>query len=81
MVKGLGIRGQGSECRIQGPHSARASHKAGELAPSAFRCMQQLEFTQCIYRLVFESQLPHKIANIVFTVTDSGIKSTVLWGR
>ena len=25
--------------------------------------------TECIYKLVLESQLPHKIVNLVFTVT------------
>ena len=26
--------------------------------------------TQCIYQLVLESQLPHKIVNLLFTITD-----------
>ena len=34
--------------------------------------------TQCIYRLVLESQLPPKIVNYLFTITSWNIKLTVL---
>jgi hypothetical protein len=36
--------------------------------------------TECIYSLVLESQLTHKIVNLLFTITNSNIKLTVLWG-
>ena len=36
--------------------------------------------TDCIYELVLESQLPHKIVNIMFTITNQNTELTVLWG-
>ena len=33
--------------------------------------------TQCIHELVLESQLPHKIVNLLFTIADSSIRLTV----
>ena len=40
----------------------------------------QVYLTKCIYQLVLESQHPHKIVNLLFTITNSNIKLTVLWG-
>ena len=36
--------------------------------------------TESLYQLVLESQLPHKIVNLLLTITNQNIKSTVLWG-
>ena len=36
--------------------------------------------TECIYLFVLESQFPHKIVNLVFAITNSNIKLTVLCG-
>ena len=36
--------------------------------------------TEFIYLLVSESQLPHNIVNLWFTITDQNIELTVLWG-
>ena len=33
-----------------------------------------------MYRLVLESQLPHKVVKLLFTTTNQHIKLTVLWG-
>jgi len=33
-----------------------------------------------IYQLVSESQLPHKIVNVMSTITNNNVKFTVLWG-
>ena len=40
----------------------------------------QSPLTECIYSLVLESQRPHKIVNLLFTITNEDIKLTVLWG-
>ena len=40
----------------------------------------RMYLTECIYQLVLESQLPHKIVNMLFTITYQMIKLTVLWG-
>ena len=37
-------------------------------------------FTSCISELVLESQLPHKIFNLLFTITNCDMRLTVLWG-
>ena len=36
--------------------------------------------TQSTYQLVVESQLPHKIVNLLFTITHRNIKLTAMWG-
>ena len=36
--------------------------------------------TECVNQSVSESELPYKIVNFLFTITDSNIKLTVLWG-
>ena len=36
--------------------------------------------TECIYQLVLESQLPHKLVNLLFTITYQNIKLMVSWG-
>jgi hypothetical protein len=36
---------------------------------------------QCIDQMVFESHPPHKIVNLLFTVTHPNNKLTILWGR
>ena len=36
--------------------------------------------TESIYQLVLESQLPHKIVDLLCTETNQNIKLTVLWG-
>ena len=46
----------------------------------AMRLPYQSHLTECIYQLVLESQLPHKIVNLLFTITSCNIKLTVLWG-
>ena len=68
------------------PCSARAvSYERGTLAapdPAASRVSPALHrayLTQCVYLLVLESQLPHKIVNLLSTITDQYIKLTVLW--
>ena len=35
---------------------------------------------ECVYQLVLESQLPHKIVNLLFTITYQNNKLTILWG-
>jgi hypothetical protein len=35
--------------------------------------------TECDYQLVLESQLPHKIVNLLFKIAYKSIKLTVLW--
>jgi len=35
---------------------------------------------ECIHQLVLESQLPHEIVNLLFTIPNHNIKLTVLWG-
>ena len=37
-------------------------------------------FTECFHQLVLESQLPHKIVDLLFTIAYSNIKFTVSWG-
>ena len=39
-----------------------------------------LYLTDCIYELVLESQLPHRIVNLLFTITNQNIQLTILWG-
>ena len=34
--------------------------------------------TGCIYELVLEGQLPYKVVNLLFTITDQNVKLTVL---
>ena len=56
----------------------------GDTLPS-LRSEEEVEavppyLTECIYSLVLESQLTHKIVNLLFTITNSNIKLTVLWG-
>ena len=34
----------------------------------------------CINQMLLESQLPHKIVNFLFTVTNENSKLTILWG-
>ena len=34
----------------------------------------RVHLTECIYQLVLESQLPHKIVNLLFTITDEDNK-------
>ena len=36
--------------------------------------------TECINQTILENELPHKIVNLLFTVTDQNIKLTILWG-
>ena len=36
---------------------------------------QGFHLTECIYQFVLESQLPHKIVNLLFTITNQYIKS------
>jgi hypothetical protein len=36
--------------------------------------------TECTSASIFESQLPHKIVNLLFTPTIQNIQLTVLWG-
>ena len=36
--------------------------------------------TECIYELVLESQLPHKIFNLLLTIADQNVKLTFFWG-
>ena len=36
--------------------------------------------TECIHEMDSESQLPRKIVNLWFTITDQNKKSTILWG-
>ena len=35
--------------------------------------------TELTYEMVSESQLPHKVVNLLFTFTDENNKFTVLW--
>ena len=35
--------------------------------------------TTCTYQLDLESQLPHKIVNLIFTIINQNMKLTVLW--
>ena len=39
-----------------------------------------VDLTECIHLVVLESQLPHKIANLLFSITNQNIELTVLWG-
>ena len=41
-----------------------------------------LEFhlTECINQMVLQGQLPHKIVNLLITVTKQNHKLTILWG-
>ena len=39
----------------------------------------QPHITECIAYVVLESQLPHKILNLLFTITNKNNKS-ILWG-
>ena len=41
---------------------------------------QGLYLAERIYQLVLESQLPHKIVQLLFTITNQSIKVTILWG-
>ena len=41
----------------------------------------QVYLTQCIDQMVSESQLPHKIVNLLFTIINQNIKLTILWER
>ena len=41
---------------------------------------RQSYLTKCIYQLALEIHLPHKIVNLLFTITNSNTKLTVLWG-
>ena len=34
---------------------------------------------ECIYQMVLESQLPHKVVNLLFTVANQNNKWTILW--
>ena len=38
--------------------------------PSAWSISMQAYLTECIYELVLESQLLHKIVNLLLTITD-----------
>ena len=40
----------------------------------------KLYLTECIYWLALESQPPHKIVNLLFTITGENVKLTILWG-
>jgi len=40
----------------------------------------RIYLTQYIYQSVLESQLPHKIVNLAFTITKQNIESTFLGG-
>ena len=44
------------------------------------RTEKQLDLTECINQMVLESQLPHKIVNLLFIITNKNSKLTVLWG-
>ena len=70
---------QGSGSRVQGVGSYRRG-----LQPQGLQLIQLdwvpferylrwgLEFylTECVYQLVLESQLPNKLVNLLFTITD-----------
>jgi hypothetical protein len=48
---------------------------------SGKRCPpRQIHLTECVNRMVLESQLPHKIVNLLFTITNQDNKLTILWG-
>ena len=42
--------------------------------------MHDLYLIFCIYELVLDSQLPHKIVTLLFTITNQNMKLIVLWG-
>ena len=48
--------------------------------PRTRKVDQRPYLTKCIFQLVLESQLPHTIVKILFTITTRNIKLTVLWG-
>ena len=37
--------------------------------------------TECMNLLVFKSQLPHQIVNLLFTMCNQNVMLTVVWGR
>ena len=69
------LRADGWGCRVQGSGS-RVQH-AG--IPSHTR-KPPISSHNLFHQSVLESQLPHKIENLLFTISDWGNKMTVLWG-
>ena len=41
---------------------------------------QRFDPKQCIHEMVLESQLPHRVVNLLFTITNENNKLTMLWG-
>ena len=55
-------------------------HDAGQDTGVMGRDMDVILFHRMHLLIVLESQLPHKIVNSLFTITNQNIKMTVLWG-
>jgi len=39
----------------------------------------RFSLAECVYQLLCESQVPNKIVNLLFTITNQNIKLTVWW--
>ena len=92
MVQGSGSRVHGSGLRAQGSefmfHSSCFMVHGSEFRVESSTQLDlrragpsgRFYLEQCMNSMVFESHLPKKIVNSLFTITKNNIKLTLLWG-
>ena len=71
-------------CALPLTAEAKAGHArhAADVVIAAWGWFEALVFnlTEFIYQLDLESQVPHKIVNLLFTITSENTELVVLWG-
>ena len=66
---------------VQGHMEVRGERAASyEPLSSLDKDKDRSYLTECVHQSFSESQLPYKIVNLLFTITDSNMKLTVWWG-
>ena len=64
-------------------HARRTSKsrtRSSSAPPTSSKAIPQSYLTKCIYYLVLESQLHHKIVNLLFAIINQNIKLTICGG-
>ena len=92
-VSGLGSRASGFESRVSGfqsrvsgfgftrrPGASPPLHAEPQILPLPHSPAVGFHLTECIIKMISESQLSHKSVNLLFTITHQNNKLTVLWG-
>ena len=74
-----------SDTRVYEPRIRARLGTTAHLAPGAYDSFnavgQQQVLSDTMYLLIsFRKSTPHKIVNLLFTITNKNIKLTVLWG-